>query len=193
MSLASLKNLVILYTNRPDLDSLTESAVKATARKFHSSGYFPQDVTVETITFGTVGSYQTIPYKTRYPLFRQVAYIKRLPVTGPAIPHHYSPPEQFFGSTSQLNSFTVDNTNISINSVDASTQILVGVYTYPDPGLADGVSFICDEMPDLIATEAAAIIFRATNQKEKADAFSQVAREQLNFLKQTKSASIAVK
>lgn len=185
-SLSSLMTDVYTLTNRPDLVAETELAVKKATLKLHQVDFFKKDLFETGITWSPVDYIQSLEYKVIHPRWRKLDYLRKYTDGQPG--------DFFIQLTPQesLDRYNVQKENIcylagdmiEIRSNTEDTYMLLGAYLHPDITTAGFSSWIADEHPYAIIYDAAASIFKAIGQDEKAAYFKQDVIEQIALLRQ---------
>lgn len=174
MTLTELRAEVVTLTNRPDLDTTGQIllAVRRATLKLHTIDYFYRDLFETNVTFGVSLSVQDYDTLVNIPRWRSVKYIR-----------HYDAPSavagRFFKKVDPqnvLDDYAVDRTNIWYQGGDslhlkapiAFTDILIGVYLYPDITEATYDSWIATTYPYVIVLEAAATIMKMIGKADEA-------------------------
>lgn len=185
-SLSSLISDVYTLTNRPDLVAETELAVKKATLKMHHVDFFKKDLFETGITWNPVAYIQSLEYKVIAPRWRKLSYLRKYQDGVPGVFFSQLTPEE------SLDRYNVQKENIcylagdmiEIRSDSQDLYMLLGAYLHPDITTTGYSSWIADEHPYAIVFDAAASIFKAIGQDEKAAYFKQDVIEQIALLRQ---------
>ncbi len=200
--LNSLVQKVFTITNRPDLQAETELAVKSAILQAHRLDYFPKDLREETLKFTTAEYLQAIEYKTLFPRFKSLKYIRKYDnsTTPPSNNLWY---ENGMGSFLKmltpeqvLDRYSFQLADVcylagSLLQIKSSTKlgyVVLGFYQYPDVTPAGFNSWIADECEEGIYFLAAAIVFGTVLSNQSAAGANQAQASQA--LKQLVSTNI---
>lgn len=178
---------VYTLTNRPDLVAETELAVKQATLKGHQSDYYYRDILETAINFGAASYFQTLGVKGLLPRYRAVKWARKYDAVGEEAGKFFDLvlPEQ------TLDSYNQNRTDIMYAAGDvlqfrSSTEfqyILFGCYQNPELSSASYNSWIAQDHPYYIVTEATRIVFKAIGYDAQEATFNRLAMEQLQGLK----------
>jgi hypothetical protein len=186
-SFSSIVSDVYSLTNRPDLVAETALAVKAATIKAHQSDDFIKDLTEQSIQFTTADYYQSLDYKSVFPLWRKPRYIRIMDSSGtPSTVLTYIEPEKVvdnFGAN-RLDVFYVAGAEVQIRTLAQQQYFAVGYYSNPDVTQSGYKSWIADDHPFAITYEAAATVFKMIGQDEQVPTFRQMVADEYQLLKQ---------
>lgn len=181
-----LLNDVITLTNRPDLLAESKLAVKAATLKLHQSDFFFRDLTEEGIKFSAPGYNQQLEYRTLFPRFRSIKYLRKTDQAGAS--------GDFFKLLTPaevLDVYGIELTDIcyaagELIQIKSSTSLeyaLLGCYLTPDITEAGFNSWIALDHPYAIVYEAAVTLFKAIGYDEQAAVYTKLAMEQLAIIR----------
>jgi hypothetical protein len=177
----SLVDDVYIATNRPDLVSETSMAVRAATHKLHQSDFYPRDLAESRVVFETADYFQSLAYRTLFPNFRALSYMRKYEGGAPTqLLEVISPTDIFDGyKLARENVCYLAGEAIQIRSNTSFAEILVGYYLNPTTHPDTYSSWIADVHRDAITSEASAAVFRMIGAYEQAQMYDRMAREQL--------------
>lgn len=194
MTLTELQNEVYAITNRPDLVGRTQSAIRAATLKLHQSDFYYKDLFETGIVFSTAAYLQQLEYRTLIPRWRALKYIRKSDVTGsdnfPFI--EIITPEQVLDEYKQ-NRNDVGYLTGEVIQIRSSTElqyIFLGCYLNPNITLTGYSSWIALDHPFAIVYEAAAQIFKQIGKTEEWQAYTLMAREQMQAIVVTNTQAV---
>lgn len=180
-TLAELLTEVYTITRRPDLVTLTTSAVKRATLKAHRQDFYSKDLYETGLDFGTAAYIQSWNYAGLISNWRKLSYFKRVESASDTegCPLEIITPEEV------LDSYRVSRTDIAyvagnVLEIRAAAEFryaLVGVYVAPvvtDLGFS---SWIADLNSDPIVYEAARQVSISIGNIEEANHFRDLASE----------------
>lgn len=178
---------VYTLTKRPDLVAETKLAVKAATLKAHQVDDFYKDIREEGVSFSLADYLQSLEYRSIFPRFRKVKYIRKSDVSGNA-GSFLSP----ITPTSALDAYGSHKADVfygagELIQLRSSTEfqyIFFGFYENPDLTEASFNSWVALDHPYAIVYEAAATIYKMIGQDEQASMYKRLCDEQYQFLKQ---------
>jgi hypothetical protein len=188
MTLTELRQAVYDLTNRPDLVSQTLLAIQKATLKIHHSDFYYKDLRESGIEFLTETYYQELDYKTLFPLWRALKYIRKYDAVGLVAGKFFDVKEP----TDILDyQYRIELTDIcyaagSVIQVKSSTSFqyaILGYYTEPNITEASYESWIALDHPFAIITEAAASVFRTIGKTDENQIYLAMAMDELNTLK----------
>lgn len=159
---------VFVITNARHLVNETIMAVKSATLQLHRRDNFPKDLAEFTIQFPTSDYLQSIDYRTLFPRYRSLSYIRKYnaavptPDAGMGGFFEIITPQQVLDSYSQARSNVayVAGSNINLRSSEAIQYVTIGIYQNPDVATpASYNSWIADEAYYAVVYLAASIIF----------------------------------
>jgi hypothetical protein len=175
---------VIILTNRPDLVNETTLAVKAATLKIHQADYFYKDIYETGVSFASSEYSQQLEYRTLFPRFRALKYLRKSDSTGSAGSFFkvLTPAEILdeYGLAKEDICYAAGEL-IQIKSSTAFQYMILGCYLNPD--LSTYGSWIALDHPYAIVYEAAITIFKAIGYDEQAAVFQRMAAEQLQLVR----------
>lgn len=187
MNFTELLNEVYSLTNRPDLTSLSISAIKAATLKMHQTDFYSKDIAELQITLGSSAKYiYSFDYISAVPNLRALKYVRKLDSTGaPAEFFHVITPEEVVDSYNVVRADVcyVAGRILEIRSSTTFTKMILAAYVSPIVVETSYSSWIADLYPYAIVFEAARIIFKATGFDEQSSAFERLIAEQITLLK----------
>jgi len=189
MTLTELQEEVYAITNRPDLADRTLSAIRASTLKLHQADYFYKDLFESGITFSIPAYLQQIEYRTLFPRWRSLKYIRKSDVT--AAPDgkfiEVITPDQVLDDykLNRNDVCYVAGETINIRSSTDLQYIFLGCYLNPNVTLAGYSSWIAIDHPWAIIQTAAAQIFRSTGKQEEWAASTREAAEQFALVRES--------
>ena len=186
-SFASIVSDVYTLTNRPDLVNETALAVRAATLKAHQHDDWIKDFAEQSIQFTTADYYQSLDYKSIFPLWRKPRYIRKLDSSGnPGAFLDYIPPEKVIDQygANRVDVFYIAGSNVQIRTYDQCQYFAVGYYNNPDVTQTGFNSWIANDHPFAITYEATAIIFKTIGFDEQVTVYRDMVNEQMQLLTQ---------
>ena len=185
-SFSSLLTDVYTITNRPDLVAETKLAVRQATLKMHHSDHYPKDIFETGISWNPVAFTQSLQYKNLVPRWRGFKYLRKYSDGVPGAFFELLTPE------ASLDRYAINKDNIcylagdmlEIRSSTEDTYMLLGCYLHPDVTETGYTSWIADEHPFAIVSDAAASIFKMIGFDEQAAYMKQTVTEQVALLRQ---------
>jgi hypothetical protein len=182
MTLTELRQEVYNLTNRPSLVAETLTAIRSATLKLHQLDYFYKDIVEQGVSFSPAAFVQQIEYRTLFPRWRALKYIRKTDFTGTEQGQIFTiiTPEAVldqFGRN-QDNVCYVAGAAIQIRCSDAFQYCIVGRYDNPDITETGYNSWIALDHPYAIVFEAAATVFKAIGDTEKFAAYTSLAAVQ---------------
>ncbi len=185
-SFTELCNDVYTITNRPDLIAETKLAVKQATLKMHQLDYFPKDLYETGIIWDPIAFIQSLAYKTLIPRWRTLKYLRK---------YQDGRAGEFFKLLSPdetLDRYAINRDNIcyiagdqlEIRSNTEDATMLISCYLHPDITEANFTSWIADEHPYALISDAAATVFKMIGFDEQASYMKQNVTEQVAMLRQ---------
>lgn len=182
MTLTELQQEVYTLTNRPSLVAETLTAVRSATLKLHQLDYFYKDLKEQGVSFGVAAFLQQLEYRTLFPKWRALKYIRQTDSTGQeqGVIYGIITPEAVLDQygTNQENVCYVAGSVVQIRSATALQYCTVGFYENPDITVGGYDSWIALDHPYAIVFEAASIVFKAIGDTEKFAAYSALAAMQ---------------
>lgn len=153
---------VYVLTNRPDLTTDTEAAVKAATLRAHRLDFFDKDLHETGISFPSSAYIQSLDYSTLLPRWRSLKYLRKYDSVNSKAGGFLKvlTPEQ------TLDRYNVEKTDImylaglvyQIKSSTLEQYFLLGCYLNPDVAASTYSSWIANEYPNAIVYDAASIV-----------------------------------
>lgn len=177
----ALLNDVYTITNRPDLVTESTMAVRAATIKAHTSDFYPRDLLEARVQFSAADFFQALAYKTLFPRFRAVSYIRKYENGEATQMLDVISPTDIFDSykIAKENVYYLAGDVIQIRSNTEITDILIGVYNTPDTLPDTYASWVAESYPYAIVAEAAAQVFSMIGAAEDAAGYRRIAGEHL--------------
>jgi len=187
MTFDELKEEVFLITNRRDLVSETESAIKSATLKAHKSDFYSKDIFETGIEFPTSDFRQSLDYVTLLSNFRAFKYFRR-------VEDELDDVGKFIDIISVdeiLDSYDINRVDIAyvagrVLEIRASVEFskaLLGAYVLPIVRTGAYNSWVAEQFPFAIIHEAARRIFRSIGQMEEAAAQREFVAEEYTELR----------
>ena len=186
--LTSMVNEVFNCTNRPDLATQTASAVKAATLRAHRVGgeYFYKDLVETQIVFGAASYFQTLDWRSTFPLWRTVKYLRKWDTTNlvPGKLMNLIVPEQVLDlyKISREDIFYVAGDNLQIRSSTQDTTFLLAYYANPNVTDAGYSSWVALDHPYAIVYDAALSIFKTIGYDAQFAAYTQMVADERQSL-----------
>lgn len=186
-TLAEVLAEVYNITNRPDLVTETTAMVKMATLKAHHTDFYPRDLVESGLAWSTPAYYQSLEYRTLFPRFRALKYLRKYDTVGSAAGVEFTvvTPEQIFDS------YSIERTDVcylagealEIKSSTKDTNMLIGFYQTPDVANTTYSSWVADMYMYAIVFEAARAIFKQTGWDEQSSAMNAMVQEQYIILR----------
>jgi hypothetical protein len=177
---------VYQITNRPDLSSETESAVKAATLKAHQSDYYSKDIYETGIEFPTAEYRQSLDYITLLSNFRSFKYLRRVDSETDDEGAFFKviTPEETLDAYGRNRSDIayIAGRVLEIRSSAKFSKALLGAYVLPIIRTGAYNSWIAEQHPYAIIHEAARRIFLAVGQAEESNGQSRLVAEEYQLL-----------
>ena len=187
MNLAELVAEVYSITGRPDLVSLTSSAIRAATLKLHQSDFWYKDIFETGVSFSTSEYRQQFVYRDLIPLWRAVKYLRKYDavgqtegefITGPIAPSEVI--DEFGLSREDI--FYIAGAEVDIRSSTQEQYYLLGCYVNPNITDSGFSSWIAIEHPYAIVYDAAARVFKSIGKDDEASAMREEVKAQLEMI-----------
>lgn len=155
---------VYTITNRADLVAETQLAVKAATLQLHRSDFFFKDLLETAIEFSTSSYLQAVDYRTLFPLYRSLKYMRKFDGT----PGGVGPFLKVITPEEVLDAYKLQRTDViyvagKVWQIKSSTQLqfaCIGIYQNPDVSSAANYdSWIALEARYAVMYQAAANVF----------------------------------
>ena len=194
MTLNELIAEVYTITNRPDLVAQTLTAVRSATLKLHQSDYYYKDLREQAVQFLTAEYLQQIEYRTLFPKWRALKYIRKTDSTGQEQGKFLdiTVPENVLDDY-KLNRVDVAYVAGEVVQIRSSTQLqycIVGRYDNPDITSTGYNSWIALDHPYAIVFEAASTVFKMIGDTDQFAAYTSLAGMQLIELRNSNVQSI---
>lgn len=164
MNLTELVDEVYVMTSRSDLTAQSEQAVKLATLKLHGRDYYYKDLVGATLLLPSAEYIQSFDYKTVFPRWRNIKYLRKYDTTAQEATKFFEIiPTEFVTDGYSVNREDVCYMAGSLLNIRSSTPenfYLIGYYQHPDITTANWDSWIANEIPYAIVTEAARRIFK---------------------------------
>lgn len=187
MNLTELQTEVYAITNRPDLADRTLSAIRAATLKLHQADYFYKDLKESPIVFLTEDYLQQLDYRTVFPQWRALSYLRRTTVDGLQSGDFFTvkTPANIVDEYKQNkpNVCYVAGEVLQVRSAVAFQYALLGYYENPNITLAGYKSWIALDHPFAIVYTAAAQIFKSIGKDQEWATWTQQSNEQLQLIR----------
>lgn len=186
MTLNELIAEVYTITNRPDLVAQTLTAVRSATLKLHQSDYYYKDLRETGVSFVSALYVQQIEYRTLFPKWRALKYIRKTDVDGSSTGKFLD----IIVPENVLDNYNLNRTDVAyvageVVQIKSSTRLqytIVGRYDNPDITVATYDSWIALDHPYAIVFEAAALVFKMIGDTDQFAAYTMLSREQFSEL-----------
>lgn len=187
MTLTELQNEVYAITNRPDLADRTLSAIRAATLKIHQADYFYKDLRESPIVFLTEDYLQQFDYRSIFPRWRSLSYLRRTSVDGLQDGNFFTVKTP----TNVIDDYKANEPNVcyvagsvlQVRSAVPFQYALLGYYENPDITLTGFSSWIALDHPFAIVHQAAANVFKSIGKDSEWQVWTVQANEQLQEVK----------
>jgi len=185
-SFTDLCNDVYTITNRPDLIAETKLAVKQATLKMHQLDYFPKDLYETGIIWNPVAFIQSLAYKSLVPRWRTFKYLRKYQDDLPGDFFKLLSPDETLDrySINKENICYIAGDQLEIRSSTEDSTMLLSCYLHPDITEDTFTSWIANEHPYAIISDAAASVFKMIGFDEQAAYQKQNVTEQVAMLRQ---------
>lgn len=186
MNFSELVQEVMVITNRPNLLTETESAVKAATLKLHNTDFYAKDLYETGVEFPTEDYKQSLDYMQLIPNFRNLKYfrlkINHMIDSGPEI--KVVTPEEVFDGYGRLRADIayVAGRNLEIRASVPFKYALLGAYVNPVVTSNNYASWVALQFPYAIIHEAARRMLIMVGDMEGARAQTVLAQEETDKL-----------
>lgn len=188
-SFADIQSDVISITNRPNLVTQIQVAIRAATLKAHRLDYFPKDLKESGIAWSIPAYQQSFDYRGFDSRWRSFKYLRKYDgSTSPGTPGDFFTvitPDQVLDDYLMQRTEVVylAGANYEILSKTQDANMLLGYYRNPDTTIATYDSWIALDHPFAITYEAAALIFKQTGYDEQVLNMRQLVAEEYTELK----------
>lgn len=195
MTFDELVQEVYLITNRPDLVSNTESAVKAATLKAHKTDFYAKDIYETGVQFDTSDYRQALDYINLITNWRALKYIRRVEDETDDSGTFFDviTPEEILDAygTNRNDIAYVAGRVLELRAAVKFQYALLGAYVLPIVTPKESYSsWVAEQYPYFIIYEAARVIFRQIGQLEESNAQAGLVAEELQLLKQSALADV---
>ena len=177
-TIVELRDLTIELTKRPELVSLTESAVRTATLRAHHTDFFRRDLKVANFSYTLTGCcfYDFPDISTVCERLRTLKNVYTITTTGLQTEQlDYRESDDLYDADGILRPYiyTLVGDTLRIFPVNATGAL--SVYYFQNPNVAAGAysSWIADTYPDDLAGWAAAIVMSRTGFLELADRYQE--------------------
>lgn len=187
MTLTELRAEIYNITNRPDLVSLTTTAIKAATLKAHNTDFYSKDIYEMQFSFMAPAFTRSLDYISIVPNYRALKYMRIYDIASASTGEFFKviTPEEI------LDQFGRELTDVAyvagrVIEIKSSTEfdtILLGAYVSPVITEAGYSSWVADLYPYAIVHEAARVIFGSISMQEEKNAQKELVAEQYAELK----------
>lgn len=195
-TLTTLAADVYTLTNRPDLVSETNVAIRKAIYKFHGADTFKRDIKTFRLQMSLYTPLAPDDYRwqiplTTFPQFRRPKYLTT-PLTSTAIVtvFYEVAADRLFDTyrCEYLNYFFIAGSTLVIKSVQSPDYLDLTYYAYPIvPSVTTDTitSWIADQYPDAIIEEAAGTVFKMIGKDDEYSRYQTLFAENIQILRQT--------
>jgi len=187
MTFAEILQEVYNITSRPDLDTLTKSAVKAATLKAHQSDFFAKDVYETQFVFPSSEYIQSFDYFSFIPNYRAIKYLREYSIADktPGKVFKLIDTAELFDewNREKTDVFYVAGNIINIRSSTEFYSMIVSAYLSPTVIETNYSSWVADLFPYAIIYEAARVIFSTKSQDAEKNSMAALVSEQYAELK----------
>jgi hypothetical protein len=174
MNLGELCADVYVLTNRNDLVSETQLAIRAAARKFHLWDFWMRDLQERVLAFDASGQNFSFDIPSNFQNWRKFSYIRPVdPISGVPFDRYINPvsADKVFDEfgRNKTDVFYVAGTKMNMKTSDSQQTFLFGWYTIPNLSTMNFSSWLADLYPELLIYEAAGYILQIIGQVEAAN------------------------
>lgn len=189
MNLTELAAEVYTLTNRPDLVTETQAALRAATLKLHGIDYFWPDIVEVQIEFELTSYVQQLEYNALFPRWRALKYLRVIDTSQtPNAPGKFI---TLIQPEFVLDEYHTERLDVvygagQFYNMKLSTQeksFLLGYYEWPDLNPPTYRSWIADKIPWAIINEAASHIFKSIGYDEQYVRFQTLNQEHINMIK----------
>lgn len=178
---------VYTLTNRPDLVNETKVAVKAATLKAHQIDFFYKDLFETGIQWSPVAYTQSLDYRTLFPRWRALKYLRKYADGVPGKFFDILTPEQVLDSYSLAREDICYGAGemIEIKSSTEDDYMLLGCYLNPDISETAYSSWVALDHPYAIVYDATATVFKTIGFDEQSAQYRQMVAEQYAMIRQS--------
>lgn len=178
---------VYALTNRPDLETETEYAVRSSTLKLHHTDFYSKDLYETGIEFPALSYRQQLDYISVVPNLRAFKYVRKAEDACDDAGDFICiiTPDEI------LDSYHQNRTNVAyvagrVLEIRSSTQFdkaLLGCYVHPIVKKGEYCSWIAEQYPYAIVHEATRVIFKTIGYDEQAATYERLVAEAVMLLK----------
>ena len=174
---ADMQEAVIVQTKRPELVTLTDSAIRMATIRAHHVDFFSRDAAEQVLTFTPDTTLQFTDFANIYTTvarLRTLDFMQATDITAPYTPtenlEYVNDYKDFWDQDNCLRSsvFTLRGRTLRVRFAVATGRALLNYYQNPDTTSATYSSWIADNHKEELAMWAAGIIWARTGFQEQA-------------------------
>lgn len=188
MTFDELVQEVYNITNRSDLVTETESAVRAATLKAHQSDFYSKDIYETGVEFPTADYKQSLDYISLVSNYRALKYLRRVENETDDVGKFIqiiTPEESLDAYGHNRNDIAyIAGRVLEIRSSVTFSKCLFACYVNPIVRLNAYSSWVADQFPYAIIHEAARRVFSAVGQMEESNGQLRLVAEEFNLLRQ---------
>lgn len=185
-TLAQLSADVYSLTNRPDMVTETNLAIRSATLTVHQREFYFRDQFETGIQFTSANYLQTFEPKVVLPFFRSIKYLRKYDLIGQTPGKLLSriTPDQVFDDygVDCVNVYYSAGAEIQIKMDTQEQFMLFGCYLNPNVTSTMYSSWIADDYPFAIVYAAAAQVFKTLGADVQSNNYATLARDQLILL-----------
>lgn len=173
---AELYDLAVEQTRRPELQAITEAAVRTAVLRAHHFDFFPRDLQEGAVVYtpsSNAWQYDIPSLGTLLPRYRAIkGLLGTEPVTGrPIEQFEFRETDDMYTTDGERRShvYTLLGTTLRIVPAQATGTLLVYYYQNPDVSQDTFNSWIADTYPEQVAMMAATAVWSRTGFREQAN------------------------
>lgn len=187
----SLVEEVYTLTGARHLVNETIMAVKSATLQIHRRDTFAKDLTEVTLQFPTLDYLQSIDYRTLFPRYRSLAYLRKFDANAVPADTGAGPFFEIISPAQVLDSYKITRTDVAyvagdliqLRSKDKIQYVIFGLYQSPEVATPSTYkSFIADEAPYAIVYTAASIIFGVLGDSNRQNSTAGLAALEINLV-----------
>jgi hypothetical protein len=167
---------VFTLTNRPDLVSETQLALRHATQKMHLLDFWSRDRAERQLSFATAAMNFSASIPSNFENWRKFAYVR------PFDPDTLTPKDRYINeiapdklfdefNRNKTDVYYVAGTLLNMKTRDSESAFLFGWYKYPNTTVAGYASWIADMYPAIIVEEAAGRILHVIGMVEEGNKF----------------------
>jgi hypothetical protein len=186
MTYDELVSAVYTITGRPDRVGETSLAIYDATLKAHQSDFYYKDLFETGIIFDTIDYFQQIDYRSLFPTYRAIKYIRIYDNVNLAPGNFLTlvPTEKVVDGylIQRQDIYYVAGAEINIYFCQPQQTIIAGVWLNPVAVQQNYSSWVALDHPFAIIYSAAATVFKAIGKDEEAAAYKTLVAEQYALL-----------